>query len=99
MNKFQHHRRTCLSQNVIYSECLRTGRPVLLSDAPGRDLTVVGVTGSHGKTTVSWLICGILEAMEQITGEMFIFVSVMITNAFSLDQPERIVIFISSLES
>ena len=30
---------------------------------------MVGVAGSHGKTTVSWLICGILEAMEQITGE------------------------------
>ena len=38
-------------------------------DAPGRDMMVVGIAGSHGKTTVSWLICGILEAMEQVTGK------------------------------
>ena len=41
---------------------------IMLSDAPGRDMMVVGIAGSHGKTTVSWLICGILEAMEQVTG-------------------------------
>ena len=43
--------------------------PRPLSDAPARDMMVVGVAGSHGKTTVSWLVCGILEAMEQVTGE------------------------------
>ncbi|KAF5832882.1 Mur ligase [Dunaliella salina] len=41
---------------------------VAFYDAPSRDLLVVGVTGSHGKTTVSWLIRGILEEMEQVTG-------------------------------
>ena len=43
---------------------------VAFYDAPGRDMMVVGVTGSRGKTTVSWLICGILEAMEQTTGTL-----------------------------
>eukprot|EP00967_Tisochrysis_lutea_P086246 scaffold121419_cov16-Tisochrysis_lutea.AAC.1 len=38
---------------------------VAFYDAPSRDLLVVGVTGSHGKTTVSWLIRGMLEEMEQ----------------------------------
>jgi len=41
---------------------------VAFYDAPSRDLLVVGVTGSHGKTTVSWLIRGMLEEMEQVTG-------------------------------
>ena len=41
---------------------------VAFYDAPGRDMMAIGVTGSRGKTTVSWLICGILEAMEQTTG-------------------------------
>ncbi|GAX74661.1 hypothetical protein CEUSTIGMA_g2109.t1 [Chlamydomonas eustigma] len=41
---------------------------VAFYDAPARDMMVIGVIGSRGKTTVSWLICGILEAMEQVTG-------------------------------
>jgi hypothetical protein len=41
---------------------------VAFYDAPGRDMLMIGVVGSHGKTTVSWLICGILEAMDQVTG-------------------------------
>jgi hypothetical protein len=28
----------------------------------------VGVTGSSGKTTVSWLVRGLLEEMQQLTG-------------------------------
>lgn len=41
---------------------------VAFYDAPSRDLLVVGVSGSHGKTTVSWLIRGLLEEMEQVRG-------------------------------
>lgn len=41
---------------------------MLLADAPSRDLRVVGVTGSSGKTTVSWLVRGLLEEMQQLTG-------------------------------
>jgi UDP-N-acetylmuramoyl-L-alanyl-D-glutamate--2,6-diaminopimelate ligase len=31
-----------------------------LRDCPGRDLTVVGVTGTNGKTTVAWLVGALL---------------------------------------
>jgi UDP-N-acetylmuramyl tripeptide synthase len=41
---------------------------MLGADAPSRDLRVVGVTGSSGKTTVSWLVRGLLEEMQQLTG-------------------------------
>lgn len=35
-------------------------------DDPSADLMVVAVSGSHGKTTVSWLIRGVLEEMQQV---------------------------------
>lgn len=39
-----------------------------MADAPSRDMVTVGFTGSSGKTTVSWLVRGILEQLEQLTG-------------------------------
>ena len=39
---------------------------VAFYDAPSRDMLVIGVGGSHGKTTVSWLIRGMLEEMDQV---------------------------------
>uniref|UniRef100_A0A7S0WRN5 Mur ligase central domain-containing protein n=1 Tax=Chlamydomonas leiostraca TaxID=1034604 RepID=A0A7S0WRN5_9CHLO len=41
---------------------------VAFYDAPSRELLVVSVSGSRGKTTTSWLIRGVLEEMEQLTG-------------------------------
>lgn len=37
-------------------------------DNPSRELVTVGVTGSAGKTTTSWLIRGIFEELGQLTG-------------------------------
>ncbi len=34
--------------------------------APSRDLLTVAVVGTHGKTTTSWLIRGMLEEMKQV---------------------------------
>jgi len=39
-------------------------------DAPSRDLLMVAVSGTRGKSTTSWLIRGILEEMEQVAGMM-----------------------------
>lgn len=38
-------------------------------DAPSADMRVVGVAGDAGKTTVSWLVRGILEEAGSLTGE------------------------------
>ena len=38
------------------------------ADGPSRFLETVAVTGSYGKTTVSWLVRGILEQQEQLVG-------------------------------
>lgn len=39
---------------------------LLPADGPARDLMTVAVCGGRGKTTVSWLVRGILEEMEQV---------------------------------
>ena len=31
-------------------------------------MTLIGVAGSSGKTTTSWLVRGIFEELEQVTG-------------------------------
>lgn len=38
-------------------------------DAPGTQMGIIGVVGDVGKTTVSWLVRGILEELEEPTGE------------------------------
>jgi UDP-N-acetylmuramate-alanine ligase len=40
---------------------------VAFYDAPSRDLLGIAVCGSHGKTTTSWLIRGILEEVDQVS--------------------------------
>ena len=37
-------------------------------ERPSTKMRVVGITGTNGKTTTSWLIRGIFEEMEQLTG-------------------------------
>lgn len=39
-----------------------------MGHSPSRELVTVGVTGSAGKTTTSWLIRGIFEELGQHTG-------------------------------
>ncbi|KAK9805281.1 hypothetical protein WJX72_010844 [[Myrmecia] bisecta] len=41
---------------------------VAFYDNPSRKMTVVGVTGTNGKTTTTWLIRGIFEELDQPTG-------------------------------
>jgi UDP-N-acetylmuramoyl-L-alanyl-D-glutamate--2,6-diaminopimelate ligase len=40
----------------------------LAAGSPSADLQVVAVTGTSGKTTVSWLVRGILEEAGQLVG-------------------------------
>lgn len=37
-------------------------------EGPSLDMRVIGVTGTSGKTTVSWLVRGVLEELGQTTG-------------------------------
>eukprot|EP00798_Chlamydomonas_sp_ICE-L_P010597 gene10597-12263_t len=41
---------------------------VAFYDAPSRDVLVIALVGSKGKTTTSWLVRGVLEELEQTTG-------------------------------
>lgn len=37
-------------------------------DDPSDRMTMIGVTGSAGKTTTCWLVRGIFEELQQMTG-------------------------------
>ena len=52
----------------VRCRCYRLMMPSLSAHSASEKLAVVGVTGSAGKTTTSWLIRSIFEELGQLTG-------------------------------
>ena len=58
-----------MPDNAIVAVSQALGRiAAVFFDNPSQRMTTIGVTGSSGKTTTTWLVRGMFEELQQTTG-------------------------------